>query len=179
MLDRNETALVIVDVQERLAPVIFHREELIQNLRKLIQGAQLLQIPILLAEQLPGKLGPTVSEVKDLLAGVTPIEKDTFSCGRNAQFIAALRALDVSAVVVAGIEAHVCVYQTVVDLLALEYRVEVVADAVSSRSCFNRDLALEKVDKAGASLTSVEMILFELIGIAGGETFRSLARLIK
>jgi nicotinamidase-related amidase len=152
---------------------------LFNNLQILISGAKLLEIPIIWMEQLPDKLGPTISEIQELLPNMNPIVKDVFSCARNEEFNARLRGLHVHDVILAGIEAHVCVYQTAMDLLDQNYAVHVAADAVSSRTNSNKQLGLERMLLEGVVQTSVEMVLFELQGIAKGERFRELAKLVK
>jgi nicotinamidase-related amidase len=179
MLTTNNTALVLVDVQGKLARLMDGKEALFQNLRKLVQGAHVLQLPILWLEQNPAGLGPTIPELAELLQGETPIPKLSFSgCGAEG-FLVKLRATGRRQVLVAGIEAHVCVYQTAADLLKLGYEVEVVADAVSSRSVENKRIALEKIQRLGARLTSVEMALFEMLGKAEGPAFKEMLQIVK
>ena len=179
MLKQTETVLVIVDVQGKLAELMHDRERLYKNLSILIQGTQALEIPILWLEQYPKGLGPTIPEVADLLPGLSPIAKTCFSGCGQADFVEALRAAGRKHVLVAGIETHICVYQTVRDLLASGYDVEVVADAVSSRVPENRQVALDKMVRAGAELTSVEMALYELMREAGGPAFKKILPLVQ
>ena len=148
MLAAEDTVLLIVDVQGKLAQLMHGKQELFANLKKIIQGAKALDIPILWTEQNPEGLGPTMPEVADLLSGVQPIGELSFSCLGNERFARELRALDRSQVLVAGIEAHICVYQTAVDLLHMGYEVQVVADAVSSRTEANKRVALAKIREA-------------------------------
>ena len=179
MFTVDKTALLIIDVQGKLAQIMHERDRLFMSLEALISGAKLLGLPILLTEQVPEKLGSTVREVRELLSDSEAISKNSFSCLRDGVFRERLEELGRCNVILAGIETHVCVYQTVRDLLELGYRVEVVTDAVSSRSAENRSIGLTRMKSEGAHLTSVEMVLFELQEVATGERFRELARLIR
>jgi nicotinamidase-related amidase len=179
LIERDDAVLVIVDVQGKLAHSMFRKDELFTSLEILIRGCQILELPILLTEQVPEKLGPTVEEVSTLLTGCTPIAKRHFSCARDQDFMKALSETGKTAVILAGIEAHVCVYQTAADLIEAGFRIEVVGDAVSSRIEANRKVGLAKMQSLGAHLTSTEMLLFELMKIAQGESFRQLVRIVK
>ncbi|HEX7706797.1 MAG TPA: hydrolase [Thermoanaerobaculia bacterium] len=181
-LERASTALVIIDVQEKLMPVIDRREAVELNISRLVSGAHLLGIPILVTEQYVKGLGATVSPVRETLenaGGYRPIEKDCFSAHGCAPFRSELEMLNRRQVVVAGIETHVCVYQTVTDLLKGGYDVTIVADAVSSRTAENREIALRRVVSEGARLSSTEMTLFELVGTSGTDEFRAISKLIR
>ncbi len=168
-----------MDVQGKLARKMYGKEKLFRNLQALIQGAQILSIPILWTEQVPKKIGRTLPEFVKMLANSKPIRKASFSCALNRDFMEALQGLHRKQILVSGIEAHVCVYQTVVDLLEKRYEVQVVADTVSSRKRENRDLAFARMKELGASLTSVEMILCELLRTTENPKFREILRLIK
>lgn len=179
MLKPEETALVVIDVQGKLAQLMYERERLFRALATLVRGARLIGVPIILTEQVPEKLGDTISDLRELLTDSKPIAKSSFSCVREPAFEDELKALGRHNLVLAGIETHVCVYQTARDLLERGYRVEVATDAVSSRSAENRSIGLTRMKSEGAYLTSVEMVLFELQEVAKGERFRELSRLIK
>ena len=179
MLESKTTILVIIDVQGKLAQIMHDREDLVKNLQILISGAKLLEIPIIWIEQLPDKLGPTIPEIQELLPDIEPIVKDVFSCARNEEFNGRLQELHGHDIILAGIESHVCVYQTAMDLLGHDYAVYVAADAVSSRTDSNKQLGLERMLLEGVVQTSVEMVLFELQGVATGDRFRKLAKLVK
>ena len=179
MLQISDTALVIIDVQGRLASIVHEKEELFRNLQILIGGAKALELPILWLEQYPKGLGPTVPEVADLLAGQEPLEKLCFSACGQEHFPEKLRESGRRQVLIAGIETHVCVYQTTRDLLDRGYHVEVVADAVSSRQVENKEIALVRIRDEGAAVTSVEMALFELLRTAEAKQFKEIARLVK
>ena len=179
MLESKTTILVIIDVQGKLAQIMHDRENLVKNLQILISGAKLLETPIIWMEQLPDKLGPTIPEIQELLPDIEPIVKDVFSCARNEEFNGRLQELHGHDIILAGIESHVCVYQTAMDLLGQDFTVHVAADAVSSRTDSNKQLGLERMLLEGVVQTSVEMVLFELQGVATGDRFRKLAKLVK
>ncbi|OEF96203.1 hydrolase [Desulfuribacillus alkaliarsenatis] len=179
MLDKDNTVLVVVDVQGKLAQSMFDKENLFINLQKLIKGAQILEIPIIVVEQYPEGLGATVDEVKGLFADWQPIEKHCYSCCENEDFINRLLAVNKNQVLLAGIETHICIYQTAVDLLSKNFDVEVVIDAVSSRTEANKNAGIEKIVSLGASFTTVEMALFELLKVSKGDKFKELLKVIK
>jgi nicotinamidase-related amidase len=179
MLERSKAVLVVIDVQVKLFQTMDGREQLGANLQRLVKGVEVLGIPVLWLEQNPRGLGPTIPEVAALLSGQTPVSKQSFSCCGSAAFREALAALGRTQVLLAGIEAHVCVYQTALDLLALGYYVEVVADAVSSRTAANCQLGLERMAQAGVPPTSTEMALFELLRVAEGPDFKAILALVR
>jgi nicotinamidase-related amidase len=179
MLKPDNTALVLIDVQGKLASLMHQREQLYRNLEILIRGAQVLDLPILWLEQYPQGLGPTIPEVAGLLQGQKPLAKVCFSACGLPEFSQALAGCGRRRVLLAGIEAHICVYQTCRDLLDQGYGVEVVGDAVSSRTPENKQTGLDRMAQAGAMLTSVEMALFELLRMAGTPQFKEIARLVK
>lgn len=179
MLKVDNTVLVVVDVQEKLANAMHDRDFLIENIVRLVKGAQILGLPIILSEQNPKGLGFTIPAVGELLSGSKPITKLSFSCCGQADFMSAIASAAKNQVLICGIESHVCVYQTVADLLNLGYEVHVVADAVSSRTPENRQMGLEKCKGLGASVTSVETALFEILKIAEGNEFKQMLKVVK
>ncbi|MCW7554775.1 hydrolase [Endozoicomonas gorgoniicola] len=179
MLNLDNTVLVIVDVQGKLATLMHKKDALYKNLAAITAGAKELDLPVLWLEQIPHKLGPTITEVSEQLSGQTPISKSAFSGCGEPEFIKALKDTGRKQVLVVGIEAHICVYQTAVDLHQDGFEVEVVADAVSSRTKQNKMIALDKLGKAGIGITSTEMALFELMKTADAPQFRTIAKLIK
>jgi nicotinamidase-related amidase len=179
MLTSADCVLVIVDVQGKLAQMMTDKETMFANIGRMIRGAQALSIPILWAEQNPTKLGPTIPEVASLLPDVEPIAKNCFSCTGEPAFTRALSALGRRQVLLVGMEAHVCVYQTAIDLLAAQYTVELVEDAVSSRIASNKSVAVRKMTALGVGLTSTEMALFELLGTAEHPAFREVQAVFK
>ena len=179
MLTTDNTVFLLVDVQGKLAHSMYAKENLFKNLKKLVKGMRVLEIPILWAEQNPKGLGPTVPEVAELLTDLQAIPKHSFSCYKNDEFKQALEALNRPNILVAGIETHVCVYQTVRDLRKARYDVQLVADAVSSRIVENKHIGLEKCKRTGAEITSVETALFELLEVAEGDRFKKILDVIK
>jgi len=179
MITTEDTALVLVDVQGRLAQSMHNKKDLFENFKKMVKGAHVLGIPILWAEQNPDGLGPTMPEIAELLTNQNPVSKFSFSCCGSQQFLKDLQALNCKNILIVGIEAHVCVYQTAADLARLQYHVQVVADAVSSRTAENKQIGLEKSKAVGASLTSTETALFELLKEAKGAKFKKIINLVK
>ena len=179
MLKVQGCVCALIDVQEKLLRAMHRPEALVANLEKLLRGLRVLGVPVIWLEQNPRGLGPTVEPLARLLSGQQPLTKLSFSCCRCPAFAHELARTERGQVLLAGIEAHVCVYQTARDLLAQGYEVEVAADGVSSRAPENVDLALRRLSAEGAALTSVEMCLFELLGVAEGPVFRELLAIIK
>jgi nicotinamidase-related amidase len=179
MITTDDTALVLIDIQEKLARAMHNKEALFDNLKRMVKGARIMGLPILWAEQNPDGLGPTIREIADLLSDKKPVSKFSFSCCGTEAFMENLKAVNCKNILVAGIEAHVCVYQTVADLVNLKFEVQVVADAVSSRTPENRLIALEKCKAAGAVLTSTETALFELLKDAGNDSFKEIIEVVK
>jgi nicotinamidase-related amidase len=179
MLNIDNAVLVVIDVQGKLATLMHENEKLFANINKMIKGARALDIPIIWTEQIPDKLGETVPEVKSELEGIELFTKNTFSCCGGPGFNEKLNDLGKKQVIVTGIETHVCVYQTCIDLLNENYEIHLVTDAVSSRIESNYHLGVQKIKEAGAILTSVEMSLFEMLKIAEGEQFKQIIQIVK
>lgn len=178
MLSLENTVLVVIDVQGKLAQLMYERERLFENVAKLIKAAGVLEVPIIRTEQNPDGLGPTIPQIVELLTG-EPIAKFSFSCCGERRFVEELEKQGRNQVLLCGIETHVCVYQTAVDLCRTGYEVHVAADAVSSRTPANRDIGLARMKDAGATVTSVETALFELLKVAEGEKFKAILRIVK
>ena len=178
MLTKDETVLVLIDIRGKLAGIVDESELVINNIVKIVKGANLLELPILWLEQYPKGLGPTVEAIANEING-EPIEKITFSAYNTKEFVEKLEGTRRKKVLLAGIETHICVYQTAAQLLANGYEVEVLADCVSSRTIGNREVGIQKMIGLGAKLTSVEMALFEMQGIAKGDTFKAISALVK
>ena len=175
VLDRARAALVVVDVQEAFRPAVGEFDAVAGNAAVLVQGARALGLPVVVTEQYPQGLGDTVPEVAEHLDGVARHAKTDFSAARAEGF--SLDGRDQA--LVCGIEAHVCVQQTVADLLDAGVEVHVAADAVTSRTALNRRLGIEKMEASGAVVTSTEMALFELLGRAGTSEFKTIQGLVK
>ncbi len=179
MLDIQNCCLVVVDVQGKLAQLMHGKQALFKNIQFLIKAAKILNIPILWCQQCPYALGPTVSEIAQLLTDDEPIDKAAFSCCGAEQFNIRLNESARQQVLLCGIEAHVCIYQTAVDLLRKGFSVDVIADAVSSRTLENKQIALNRMAAGGANISCTEMALFELLRTAKHPQFKQIASLIK
>jgi len=179
MLSRAAAVLIIIDIQGNLAQAMFDKDNLFANTIKLIKGFKALNLPVIVTEQTPDKLGKTMPSVAAELAGITPIAKESFSCWPNADFREQLEALSRRHVVLTGIETHVCVYQTALELLANGYSVHLVADAVSSRTSENRQIGINAMKSAGAQIASTEMVLFELLRSAADPKAREIFKIVK
>jgi nicotinamidase-related amidase len=179
MLKIENSCLVVVDIQGRLAQLMHDKETLFKNAQILVQAAKILDIPILWCQQVPEALGPTIPEIAELLNGDEPINKAFFSCAGEAKFKEQLKTIGRSQVILCGIETHVCVWQTASDLLTEGLTVDVITDAVSSRTLENKNIGLNRMQAAGANLSSTEMALFELLQTAKHPEFKKIAKLIK
>lgn len=177
LLDRGSALLLLVDVQERINAVMSDQAHLVR-LEVLLDSCRALDVPVVATEQYPKGLGGTVESLAGRLES-PPLEKMTFSCGGSPEIVAALDIAGRTQVVVTGIEAHVCVVQTALDLLEAGYRVQVPHDAVNSRRSADRDWALRRMTAAGAVVTSTESVLFELLGRCATDEFRAVTKLIK
>jgi nicotinamidase-related amidase len=179
MLDAKKCCLVLIDVQEKLLRVMQDPDGVVKHCGILIQIAKTLNIPILWCQQYPKALGLTVAPLAELLNGLSPMDKLSFSCCGAPGFAGRLEALDVEAAVLCGIESHVCVFQTAMDILHQGLKVHVIADAVSSRTEENKQIGLSRMAAGGAVMSSVEMFLFELLRTAEHPKFKELAALIR
>jgi len=175
-LKNNDSLLVIIDMQENLVPVMEDRGVLVENVIKLVRFARIIDLPIIFTEQ--DKLGDTLSEIRKELPDIQPVTKVDFSCFGSFEFAENIRRAKRNTLIIAGIEAHVCVFQTALHGIN-DYRVHVVSDAVSSRSSHNRAVALQRMGRGGVTVTSTEMVIFELLKRAGTDTFRQTLKLIK
>ncbi len=178
-IDRDDAIFVAIDFQEKLMPVVAEPEELEAKAAKLAQGMKTLEIPTIVTQQYTKGLGVTVPAIAEALGKFTPIDKTTFSCMGNEDFLASLEALDRGCVILAGIEAHICVEQTAIDLLREGYEVALVTDCVQSRDPRNRDIAIQRMNQAGVIPTSFESVLYELLGSAKASEFKAISALVK
>lgn len=179
ILKKENAVLIVVDIQERLAVAMSEKERVVANTQHLIEAARLLHFPLLVTEQYPKGLGPTVAGIKDALTEYAPIEKITFSCCGETSFLDAVAAAGKKQIILAGMETHVCVLQTCIDLLRAGYDVHVVSDAVCSRSAENYRTSLEYMRDAGAVITCTETALFQLLEKAGSDEFKVISKRIK
>jgi nicotinamidase-related amidase len=178
-LHRTDTALVLVDIQEKLFPAMRDGETLLQNARKLLDAAALLGLPVLVTEQYPAGIGPTLPDLKEAAGGAPVFEKLAFSVWGSPAFRDALNDLDVNRVLLAGIEMHICVAQSTLDLVRHGYDVFVARDASSSRREGDFVTAEHRLRQAGAIVTTTEAALFELLEEAGTEEFKQVLKIIK
>ena len=179
LLSKEGATLIIIDIQEKLFPHIHKREEVSENVRRLIKFARIMGIPIVLTEQYPKGLGPTIREIKELIPRVKPIEKVEFSCLLSSAFRERLSELHARSLVLTGIEAHICVAQTAIEALTEGYRVYVVSDAVSSRRREDKTVAIERMRQHGAVIVTGEMLMYEILRKAGTPEFKKVLELVK
>ena len=177
LMSRDDTGLLVVDVQEKLIGLIGDHRRVVWNIRRLIDAAGMLGLPVLATEQYPRGLGPTVAELRERIAEIP--EKVKFSCGGCPQAFADLGSKGVEKLLVVGIECHVCVQQTVFDLLTSGMRVYVAVDAVGSRHPLDYETALRRMDSAGATLTTTEAALFEWCESAAAAEFKQISQLVR
>ncbi|MFW6153843.1 MAG: hydrolase [Planctomycetota bacterium] len=178
MIEPGTTVVLVVDYQEKLLPAIVEHERCVAAGRRLIEAAGVLCVPVLATEQYPAGLGPTCASIREVLARTPIVEKTRFSACVDA-VTDRLAALGRPNVLLAGIETHVCVQQTALDLLARGWTPYICADAVGSRRPHDRDIALDRMRQAGAVVTTTESAIFELLGDAGGEAFKRILRIVK
>jgi len=176
---KDRSAALIIDIQERLYPFIFENEKLTINVSKLIEGLKIIGIPIFITEQYVKGLGPTIEPVATLLGSHPRIEKMAFSCCDEPRVMEGIAVTGKENILIAGIESHVCVLQTVLDLTRNGYHPVVVEDCVSSRHENDKRVAIERMRQEGAIITTSESILFELLRYSGTEQFRGISRLVK
>jgi nicotinamidase-related amidase len=176
ILSKDDSLLMVIDMQERLLPVIAGKERIVENALRLVKFASLIGLPILRTEQ--ENLGETAFELREELKDIQPIIKLEFDCFESGVFTARLGQLNRNTLIIIGIEAHICVAQTALHALS-RYRVHVVSDAVSSRSPHNWEVALQRMRQDGVIVTSTEMVIYELLGKAGTDQFREALKLVK
>jgi len=181
-LKRDDTTIVVVDMQERLMSIMpeVQSSNAVMNVKILLESAKILDIPVMMTEQYPKGLGPTIEAVKEQLGkDFNPMEKVVFSCARVPEFSDKLKELERSSVLLLGIETHVCVLQTAIDLLNDGYRVYVPADAVVSRKKIDYERGLGMMERAGAVVGSTEAFLFQFLERGGTDEFKQISRLVK
>ncbi|MDZ4197786.1 MAG: hydrolase [Kiritimatiellia bacterium] len=178
-LQRASALTVLIDAQEKLMAVMRNRQALEDRILCLLRGCRALDIPILSTEQTPEKLGPTLSTLAEQIPGGPAVPKRTFSCVRSEEFVRRLEESGRTQIVLAGIESHVCVYQTAIDLMEEDYEVFVVTDCVRSRHEEDQTVALQEMGRAGILLATLEMVLFQGLGSADDPAFREILRMVK
>lgn len=179
MLNKGKTGLIVIDIQGKLARLVHESESLIANCEKLIKGARTLELPIIVLEQNPERLGATVTELSKELTGINPIVKFTFNGCESGDFLQSVEKQNVDTWLVCGIEAHICVYQTIRGLNELGYKVELVADCISSRKAADIQVGIDRAKTSGAVLTSLEMCLYELVKDCRSPEFKSILQLVR
>ncbi len=178
-LDRGNTVLLIVDIQEKLAVVMKEKDKVVRNNLHLIELAKMVSMPVMVTEQYPKGLGTTVAEIREALPSYRPVEKMTFDCCGQPAFLEGLKAHKKSTVILTGMETHICVLQTCVGLLKGGINVHLVQDAVCSRTKENWKNGAEYMRQAGAVVTNTETVLFQLLKVAGTEEFKTISKRIK
>ncbi len=178
-LQRDECALLVIDVQERLLPVIHTAKEIERRVATAVTGARILGLPVLVTEQYPKGLGRTTGSVASALKGIAPIEKSRFSCCGVEGVDRALADLEPRTILIAGIETHVCVMQTCLDLLERRIAPVLLTDCAGTRHPHDHQVAVERLRDAGALVTTLESALFELLEVAGTDEFRQISQLVK
>jgi nicotinamidase-related amidase len=176
-IDKGSSMVLVVDIQDKLFPHMENRDEMVQKAITLLQGMTALGVPIMAARQYPQGLGDTIEQLRPFVSEYN--DKTTFSCCGDVDLLAKLRGAGKKHIIIIGIEAHICVLQTVVDLMALGFLPVVVTDAIGSRNRHDYQIALKRMEYEGAMLTTVESILFELCRAAGSEVFKTISRLVK
>ena len=176
LLSKEDCVLLVIDVQKKLVPVITGADKAIENVIKLVKLAKILQLPIVLTEQ--QNLGETVEEIRSEIKEIQPISKITFSCFGLEEFSDHISRLNRKTLILTGIESHICVTQTALDAPA-QYSIHVVSDAVASRAPHNLKIALDRMQRGGATITSTEMAMYELLRKAGTDEFRAALPLVK
>jgi nicotinamidase-related amidase len=176
LIIRNGCILIVIDIQEKLIPVIANREAVINNTAKLVKFANIIGIPIVFTEQ--EKLGPTVMEIRPETGDIRIIRKESFNCFGCREFSDYIQQNDRKILILAGVEAHICISQTALSAL-YQFKVHVVSDATSSRKIENWKIALERMRAAGAVITSTEMFIYEILGESGTDEFRAALALVK
>ena len=183
MLNKKKTGLIVIDIQGELTRLVHESIALVSNCEKLIKGVQALDLPIIWLEQNPEKIGSTVHELSSLLnASLScqkPIHKFTFDACGEPQFMQAVSAANIDTWLICGIEAHICVYQTALNLKRRGFEVQLVSDCISSRTLANKNLAISKLVNNGIELTGLEMCLFELVKDCRAKEFKQILGLIK
>ena len=177
----DQCALVVVDIQQKLLPPIFNKDELVKNSQLLIRAASILKLPVLVTTQYAEGLGPTVPEIAALLAGARPIDKLQFGSFGSNEFRSALKSLprNRNTMLLCGMEAHICVMQTALGALNDGYLVHVATDAIGSRVRWNWDIGIDRMRAAGAVISTTEMMIYELLRCSGGAQFKQMLPFLK
>jgi len=178
-IKRDDAFFLFIDIQEKFIPHIHKSSELLKQISILIQGVETLKIPYIVSEQNPDKLGQTENSISRLMQQYSPFHKMCFSCAENDSLLQKIKESGRNSIILCGIEAHICVLQTAMDLIDLGFKVYVLEDGVSSRTEFHKQNGLNRIRQHSGIITNIESVLFELCGIAGTDEFRLVSKLIK
>ena len=176
---KEDTLCLVIDIQERLFPFIAENEQLTNNVKRLIQGIRAMEVPLIVTEQYNKGLGFTLPEIKESCQNVPTFEKSAFSCCDDEHILKAILTTRKKNIILCGIESHICVQQTALDLIEKGFQPVVISDCVSSRKLSDKETAIMRMRKAGAIVTSYESILFELCRFAGTEQFKAISKIVK
>jgi nicotinamidase-related amidase len=178
-MHKENTVALMIDIQEKLFPLVAERDQLLKRSTILIQGLKIFGIPLIATQQYSRGLGETINDIRSLIKSFSPIDKLAFSCCGEPNFMNKISNTEIENAIVFGIEAHVCVLQTVLDLLDEGYQPIVVEDCVSSRERNDKQIAIARMRHEGAVVTTYESLLFEICEKSGTDRFKALSRLIK
>lgn len=175
----TKTVALVIDIQEKLFPNIDSHKKLQTNCKILLSGLHILGIPVVVTEQYPKGLGSTIKDLSNLITDFSPIEKLSFSCCGEKKFLETVNGYGHRNIIICGIEAHVCILQTVMDLIERGYHPVIIEDCVSSRKPSDRETAIKRMAREGVIITTYESILFELCEVAGTDQFKQISKLVK
>jgi nicotinamidase-related amidase len=178
ILNKETTALLVIDIQEKIMPAMLNSERILENAVKLIRGFKVMNLPVYYTEQYPKGLGPTASVLKEELTG-DAVQKMTFSCSGAGDLFKELTQKRLTQIIVCGVESHVCVQQSAMDLTANGFQVYLAADAASSRRELDYNTAMDRMRMNGIQVTTTESILFELLNVCGTDEFKAISKIIK
>ena len=179
LLEKENTGFLIVDVQEKLMQVMGQKQRIIENINKLLLLSKLYELPFILTEQYPKWLGSTLPEIKESLPSCEPVSKLHFNCCDVEAFNERLNSVNIKTIILAGVESHICIFQTCVSLLDKGYQVHIPQDAVGSRTDENWHVGLELSKKAGAIITSTESVIYQILKKAGTKEFKQMLKVMK
>lgn len=178
-INREEAALVLIDFQERLMPAMADKEILEDKVCRMVQGAKALNLPIILTQQYTKGLGPTIASIRDIIGDAEYIEKNTFSAYLEENFKSAVKNTNKKTILLAGIETHICVEQTALDLVTAGYDVVLISDCTQSRDSTNKEIAIRRMTNSGVGVTSYESALYEMLVGSKAEEFKAISNIVK
>ncbi len=178
-IQKDGSAALIIDIQEKLFPHIYENMQFLGNTKKLIEGLKILEIPLIVTEQYSKGLGKTITEISSHIEPFNPFDKTSFSCMDNQNIKETLIPKDKKFIILCGIEAHVCVLQTAIDLQSNNFIPVVISDCISSRKLSDKQIALKRMHAENIIVSTYESVLFELLRFSGNEQFKAISRLVK